>query len=133
MPSVKLIAGFAAILAFALALLYAQRAGLAQGRAEGEARVNAIVAQHSLDTAKQVEDARTTERVATERRLAAETAVAGRVESRIAPRQAQVDSTVRAQREAERADQTFAACLALPLPDGLRREPPVAGLGDPAH
>jgi hypothetical protein len=72
MPSLKLIGMFAAIVALGMALLYAQRSGLAQGRAEGEARYNALIAQHATTVADAVADARKIERDELAKRAAAE-------------------------------------------------------------
>lgn len=123
MPSFKLIGMFAAILAFGLALLYAQRAGLAQGRAEGEAAVNAIIASHAGLVTKAATEARAEERAQADRQRAAELELARKDEAKALTRAANLATQLRTLRDAADADPELARCLALPLPDGLRREP----------
>lgn len=123
MPSLKLIGMFAAIVALGLALLYAQRSGLAQGRAEGEARYNALIAQHAQSVADAVADARKQEQADTAQRAAAELELVRQVEVRQAARLNAMGAQLRALKDAAHADPELARCLALPLPDGLRREP----------
>ena len=123
MPSLKLVGMFAAALTLGLALLYAQRAGLAQGRAEGRALYNALVAQHASAVETASAEARAEERAQWDALRASERASAERVEAR---RLAQLRSTtaqLTALQEAADADPALDACLRLPLPDGLRREP----------
>jgi hypothetical protein len=123
MPSLKLIGMFAAIVLLGMALLYAQRSGLAQGRAEGEARYNALIAQHATTVADAVADARKQEQADTAKRAAAELALVRLAESRAIRRNAELGVQLRALKDAAHADPELARCLALPLPDGLRREP----------
>ena len=131
MPSFKLIGAFAAILLLGLSLLYAQRSGLAQGRAEGEARLKALVAQHSQEVERAQAEARADERAQAEKRAAHERELARQDEARVAARLTATQSTLRALREAAHADTDFARCQPVALPDGLRVEPAPAGPGGP--
>ena len=131
MPSFKLIGMFAAILALGLALLYAQRAGLAQGRAEGEANYNRLVAQHANTVAAAVASARAEEQAIARKFREQEQAIARADEARTAAALSTATRALRSLRDAAHADPDFARCLALPLPDGMRREPNPAGPGGP--
>jgi hypothetical protein len=131
MPSFKLIGMFAAILLLGLSLLYAQRAGLAQGRAEGDAKYNRLVAQHANTVAAAVESARADERAQQARQRAKELELAKADEARTATALSTARNTIRALREASHATDDFAACYPVPLPDGMRREPDPARSGGP--
>ena len=123
MPSFKLIGGFLAIVAF-VALLAAVRAqGYSEAEAKGEARYNALIAQHAQSVADAVASARDEEQAAAKERAAVVMASVERVEARKAALLKTATAQLRSLQEAADADPAFDACLRLPLPDGLRVEP----------
>lgn len=127
MPSLKLIGGIVAIVAL-IALLAAVRAqGYAEAEAKGEARYNALVAQHAAAVVDAVAEARAEEQQQAEALRAREIEMARADEARVAAQLSKTTATLRALREAAHADTDFARCLPVALPDGLRVEPAPAG------
>ena len=123
MPSLKLIGMFGALFSFGLALMFAFNKGAGLEKARGEARYNALVAIHAQRVITAQDAARGEEREQAAQLRKQELEAARASEARIAARLATTNAQLRSLRDAANVDPDFARCLALPLPDGMRREP----------